>query len=211
MFSGFKVDEIQGKYQDSGRSAFILKMPNLVKTATEKNCMHCCFSPSMFLMCNFFSSSLDFTSDSRGLDISLSSSDTLAGLICCQLWRRRRGDQRWWEVKRMKGIQSIQNLHPYVVDVLRRCRRQPRSNFGEHMKSNFFFQFLVIFNTAGSLGWVNIAYMITLKTSFWFYFISFRWIWLSTQICKGSKKAWYIRNTLLHPCGWCMKCSFYNS
>lgn len=40
------------------------------------------------------SSSPDFTSDSLALDISLSLSDTLAGLIGCQLWRRGRGDQR---------------------------------------------------------------------------------------------------------------------
>lgn len=81
----------------------------------------------------FFFPSPDFTSDSLALDISPSLSDTLAGLIGCQRWRGGRGDQRRREVKRMKRIQSIRNLHPNLVDVLGWRRRQPRSNFlGTH-------------------------------------------------------------------------------
>lgn len=128
MFSGFIVDEIQGK---TSGLCFSLSKNNY----GEKVHTLLLFTIYVCYVLYFFLSSQDFTSDSRGLDISLSSSDTLAGLICCQLWRRRRGDQRWWEVKSMKGIQSIKNLHPYVVDVLRRCRRQPQSNFGEHVIS----------------------------------------------------------------------------
>lgn len=89
--------------------------------------------PSTFLFFFFFFPSPDFTSDSLALDISPSLSDTLAGLIGCQRWRGGRGDQRRREVKRMKRIQSIRNLHPNLVDVLGWRRRQPRSNFlGTH-------------------------------------------------------------------------------
>lgn len=89
--------------------------------------------PSTFLFFFFFFPSPDFTSDSLALDISPSLSDTLAGLVGCQRWRGGRGDQRRREVKRMKRIQSIRNLHPNLVDVLGWRRRQPRSNFlGTH-------------------------------------------------------------------------------
>lgn len=90
-------------------------------------------SSTFLLFFFFFFPSPDFTSDSLALDISPSLSDTLAGLIGCQRWRGGRGDQRRREVKRMKRIQSIRNLHPNLVDVLGWRRRQPRSNFlGTH-------------------------------------------------------------------------------
>lgn len=146
----------------------LIESPNLVKTAEgERSTMQwTCNSTSQPFGKNVSSSSsLDFTSDSRALDISPSLSHTLlAGLIGCQLWRRGRADQRRWEVKRMKGIQSIQNLHPNLVDTLRWCKRQPWGNFGEELNLDIIFflslsvpQILVIFNTGDSLVWENTA------------------------------------------------------
>jgi len=166
-----------------------------------------------------FYSPPDFTSDSLALDISPSLSDTHAGLICCQLWRRGRGDQCGWEVKRMTWNQSIQNLHPNLVDVL---RQQPRSNFEEHLKYIEIWKFSLGFYQkplSKCRSVCNNTFMQRFAThthklsTFRMYFIRFVYrnfsvaFDLSTHISGSLGRLRHIWNPLLSPCGCNRQCS----